>query len=71
MTGQRKTTAQLVELYDTIMPLLNLFNNDYGAKFILFYGSLLGYHRDGNFIHGDDDIDVIVSRTCRERYTGH
>ena len=67
MTGHRKTTAQLVELYDTIMPLLNLFNNDYGAEVILFYGSLLGYHRDGNFIHGDDDIDVIVPRTYRER----
>jgi hypothetical protein len=29
---------------------------------ILFYESLLGYCREYNFIIGDDDIDVIVSR---------
>lgn len=26
----------------------------------------LGYHRDDQFIHNDDDIDVIVPRSCRE-----
>ena len=36
---------------------------DSGITFILFYGSLLGYAREGNFIEGDDDIDVLVSRT--------
>lgn len=29
---------------------------------ILCYGSLLGYHRESNFIEGDDDIDVLISR---------
>ena len=47
------------------MTLFKLF--DCGEKFILFYGSLLGYHRDGQFIHNDDDIDVIVPRSCREK----
>jgi phosphorylcholine metabolism protein LicD len=65
MAGHKKTVEQLIELYGAIMTLFKLF--DCGEKFILFYGSLLGYHRDGQFIHNDDDIDVIVPRSCREK----
>jgi hypothetical protein len=65
MAGHKKTVDQLIELYGTIMTLFKLF--DCGEKFILFYGSLLGYHRDGQLIHNDDDIDVIAPRSCREK----
>jgi hypothetical protein len=65
MAGHKKTVAQLIELYGTIMTLFKLF--DCGENFILFYGSLLGYHRDGQLIHNDDDIDVIAPRSCREK----
>ena len=65
MAGHKKTVEQLIELYGAIMTLFKLF--DCGENFILFYGSLLGYHRDGQFIHNDDDIDVIVPRSCREK----
>ena len=62
MAGRKKTVEQLIELYGIIMSLFNFSEN-----FILFYGSLLGYHRDGQFIHNDDDIDVIVPKSCRKR----
>jgi hypothetical protein len=65
MTGHKKTIDQLIELYDKVMTFFNADNC--GVNFILFYGSLLGYHRNGQFIQFDDDIDVIVPRTCREK----
>ena len=37
------------------------FLKNCNIKLILFYGSLLGYHRDNSFIDMDDDIDIIVS----------
>jgi phosphorylcholine metabolism protein LicD len=67
MSGHKKTIAQLIELYNTIMTLFKSFADDFGVEFILFYGSLLGYHRDGQFIHHDDDIDVIAPLSCREK----
>lgn len=30
----------------------------YGAKFVVGYGALLGHYRDGDFLPGDDDIDI-------------
>lgn len=30
----------------------------YGATFLVGYGALLGHYRDGDFLPGDDDIDV-------------
>lgn len=32
----------------------------FGVKFTIVYGVLLGFHRDGNFLPGDDDIDIAV-----------
>jgi hypothetical protein len=46
-------------LYKNVMELLQHSN----INIILFYGSLLGYVRENNFINMDDDIDVIVSRS--------
>jgi phosphorylcholine metabolism protein LicD len=57
MAGNKKTIKQLNLLYTIIMEFLKNCN----IKLILFYGSLLGYHRDNSFIDMDDDIDIIVS----------
>jgi hypothetical protein len=38
------------------------FLKESNIPIILFYGTLLGYVRDSEFIPGDDDIDVLVSR---------
>lgn len=59
MTGTTKSRRELSALYKIIMPILKQIRVDT----ILFYGSLLGYHRESNFIEGDDDVDVLVSRT--------
>lgn len=32
----------------------------FGVRLILGYGALLGFHRDGDFLPGDDDVDFIV-----------
>jgi phosphorylcholine metabolism protein LicD len=58
MGGDNKTIQQLEILYKNIMNILKNCN----VEIIIFYGSLLGYYRDSNFINNDDDIDVIISR---------
>lgn len=32
----------------------------HGVRFFLVYGALLGHYRDGDFLPGDDDIDLAV-----------
>jgi hypothetical protein len=32
----------------------------YGVRFLLVYGALLGFYRDGDFLPGDDDVDLAV-----------
>lgn len=32
----------------------------YDVPFLIVYGALLGFYRDGNFLPGDDDIDLAV-----------
>ena len=32
----------------------------YGVEFLIVYGAVLGFHRDGDFLPGDDDIDLAV-----------
>lgn len=34
----------------------------YGVKFSIVYGALLGFYRDGNFLPGDEDIDLAVTQ---------
>jgi hypothetical protein len=58
MVGTKKTRSQLLELYKGVMPLLIKLE----IQCILFYGTLLGFQRESNFIEGDDDIDILVSR---------
>lgn len=55
MCGSPKTTQELIDFYSSIMKIFE----KYEIEFILFYGSLLGYIRENNFINNDDDIDVL------------
>lgn len=32
----------------------------FGVRFFVVYGAVLGFHRDGDFLPGDDDIDLAV-----------
>lgn len=34
--------------------------DSYGVRVVLVYGALLGHYRDGDFLPGDDDIDLAV-----------
>lgn len=56
MGKARKTREQLQNVYQAVMPALREF------KAILFFGSLLGYVREDNFIEGDDDVDILIER---------
>lgn len=46
--------ATTLELYRRVADLLE---RDHGRSLVLLYGSLLGAHRDGRLIPGDDDLD--------------
>lgn len=58
MAGQKRSREQLHFLFKQVMQYLC----DADICLILFYGSLLGYIREGGMIDGDDDIDVLMSR---------
>jgi lipopolysaccharide cholinephosphotransferase len=62
MGGKPRTRAELKELYLYIMKLFI----DTEIKFTLFYGSLLGYVRESDFIENDNDIDVLIPRSQAE-----
>lgn len=44
----------------------SLFERRYGRSLVLLYGTLLGCVRDGDFIAGDDDVDVGFISDARD-----
>ena len=58
MAGIKKSREKLTNLYKYVLDHFL----DTQIQFILFYGSLLGYIRENNFIENDDDVDVIVDK---------
>ena len=44
-----------------VLDLSTRLLKDCGIDFILAFGTLLGAVREGNFIKGDDDVDIIVT----------
>ncbi len=45
---------------DDLKTIKSVFDK-FGVNFYLVYGALLGFYRDGNFLPGDDDIDLAVT----------
>lgn len=51
----RNGAREQMEVYGSVRRVLA---QGLGQPLVLLYGTLLGYHRDGAFIPGDDDLDV-------------
>ena len=49
MSDRVKDLEQIKQVFDK-----------YGVRFLVVYGAVLGFHRDGDFLPGDDDIDLAV-----------
>ncbi len=64
--GIKKDRETLKLLFQKVMDFLKDYIDKNNAQFCLFYGSLLGYIREKNFIENDDDIDVIIDIKHRE-----
>jgi|GEM_PF-853035 len=61
--GQQEVRKVLQELYETCDDFLRRV----GARYFLDYGTLLGFHREGDIIKGDNDIDFGVFAEDFER----
>ena len=55
--GNSKTRETLRFLYQNVMSVVVASD----VQVILFYGTLLGLEREGDFIEGDDDVDVLIA----------
>ena len=58
MAGKRQKTEKLNLTLERVANILNL--NGIKNWFVM-YGTLLGIHRGGSCIEGDDDIDIIIN----------
>lgn len=47
--SRTKDLEQIKEVFDR-----------FGVRFFIVYGALLGHHRDGDYLPGDDDIDIAI-----------
>ncbi len=60
MAGIKKHPTELAFLYKRVLFWLQHFD------LIPFYGTLLGIVREGNFIYGDDDVDMLAPKSQRD-----
>ncbi|MDQ2701607.1 MAG: LicD family protein [Pseudomonadota bacterium] len=56
-----KRQAEFLEIYRAAR---EAFAREFGKPLFLLYGTLLGFHRSGDFIPGDDDFDVGYASAC-------
>lgn len=49
------------KLNTTLEQVANILNSNGIKNWFVMYGTLLGIHRDGSCIEGDDDIDIIIN----------
>ncbi len=64
--GDKKDRKTLKLLFQKVMDFLKDYINKNNVQLSLFYGSLLGYTREKNFIENDDDIDAIIDIKHRD-----
>jgi len=57
----RSESLKLLKIFDTVMRKNNI-------RYMVFFGTLLGIVRDGNFIDTDHDVDVIIFEEDLDRY---
>lgn len=62
MAADKISREKLNQVFSYMMRLLS------SLECIIFYGTLLGYIRGGDFIDGDDDIDILLPFKQREKF---
>ena len=59
----KKSRKELSKLWNKYIPIFLKYN----IPLTIFYGTLLGYHREQNFIENDDDIDIILNENYYDK----
>ena len=59
----KKSREELSKLWNKYIPIFLKYN----IPLTIFYGTLLGYHREQNFIENDDDIDIILNENYYDK----
>ena len=61
--GAITPALELSKLWNKYIPIFLKYN----IPLTIFYGTLLGYHREQNFIENDDDIDIILDENYYDK----
>jgi hypothetical protein len=55
-----KLNEESVSKIKDLKQVVDIFSK-FGVRVLVSYGALLGFYRDGKFLPGDDDIDLVVT----------